>query len=57
MWPRRIVQVDSEKVMLVGWKFKLVLVEFNMEIGNEISQQIRVSSYDSSTFYFMCFSS
>jgi len=43
--------------MLVEWKFKLVLVEFNMEIGNEISQQIRVSSYDSSTFYFMCFSS
>lgn len=26
-----------------------------MEIGNEISQQIRVSSYDSNTFDFMFF--
>ena len=26
-----------------------------MEIGNEISQQIRVSSYDSDIFYFMYF--
>ena len=30
-------------------------MEFSMEIGNEISQQIRVSSYDSNTFDSMCF--